>query len=158
MSAEPEKAQLARRFSFPDWPEVLAQAPLSPAHRQGYGITLRWYGDRPSKEVGEAEPHGFLDGLAQVGQVSASTQRQALNALVFLFREVMARQPGDFSDYQRAVVRQRLPVVLTREDRRLPIANSRGAGPMADRRSPTADGCERQFAATGGGGVCRGRG
>jgi hypothetical protein len=43
MSAEPEKAQLARRFSFPDWPEVLAHAALSPAHRESYAITLRWY-------------------------------------------------------------------------------------------------------------------
>jgi hypothetical protein len=43
MSARPEKAQLARRFCFPDWPEVLARASLCPAHRESYAITLRWY-------------------------------------------------------------------------------------------------------------------
>ena len=251
MTAPSENPQPERRFFFPDWTKALAQAPLSPAHRESYAITLRWYlsfcrrgrvpvdhasarqfidwaveqkhpepwklecwkdairwffrtgcgrrlpeapphppsgsplplgggeggsgssapsapvarpsetaasprvdwsdwvdatrrlmrirhlsyrteqsyldwvqrfvrryGDRPSKEVGEAELRGFLDDLAQAGQVSASTQRQALNALVFLFREVMGRQLGDFSDYQRAPVRQRLPVVLTREEMR----------------------------------------
>ena len=67
-------------------------------------------------EVGEGELRAFLDGLAQAGRVSASTQRQALNALVFWFREVMGRTLGDFSDYRRAAVRQRLPVVLTRAE------------------------------------------
>ena len=56
---------------------------------------VRRYRDRPSAEVREAELRAFLDELAQAGRVSASTQRQALNALVFLFREVMGRQLGD---------------------------------------------------------------
>ncbi len=73
-------------------------------------------GLRIPRTVGEAEIKAFLDDLAQAGQVSASTQRQALNALVFLFREVMGRSLQDFSDYERARVRQRLPVVLTREE------------------------------------------
>jgi hypothetical protein len=44
MSARPEKAQLARRFSLPDWPEVLGRAALSLAHRESYAVTLGWYG------------------------------------------------------------------------------------------------------------------
>jgi integron integrase len=58
----------------------------------------------------------FLDGLAVRGRVSAGTQKQALNALVFFFREVLKQELGDFSDYQRAKVRSRLPVVLTRAE------------------------------------------
>ena len=59
------------------------------------GRFARRYRDRPPSEVREAELRAFLDRLAQAGQVSASTQRQALNALVFLFREVMGRQLAD---------------------------------------------------------------
>ncbi len=58
----------------------------------------------------------FLDNLAVRGGVSASTQKQALNALVFFFREVLGQEPGDISAYQRAKVRSRLPVVLTRTE------------------------------------------
>jgi len=43
MTARPENAQPDRRLHFSEWPEVLARAPLSPAHREGYAITLRWY-------------------------------------------------------------------------------------------------------------------
>lgn len=76
--------------------------------------------------VGEPEIRLFLDDLAQRGQVGASTQRQALNALVFLFREVIGRELGDFSDYQRARVKQRLPVVLTRDEVRSLLGHLQG--------------------------------
>ena len=56
----------------------------------------------------------YLNHLAACRQVSASSQRQALNALVFLYREAYQREPGDFSDYTRARIRTKLPVVLTR--------------------------------------------
>lgn len=68
------------------------------------------------KERTEEEIRQFLDDLAVKGQVSASTQRQALNALVFLFREVWGRELGDFSDYRKARILSRLPVVLTRNE------------------------------------------
>jgi len=90
---------------------------------------VRRHRDRPSKEVGEAELRGFLDGLAQVGQVSASTQRQALNALVFLFREVMGRQLGDLMFMCSTVRAWRCGVPWTSE---------RGT-PSAERGEPIAD-------------------
>src|SRR5436190_17513258 len=49
-------------------------------------------------------------------RLSASSQRQALNALVFLFREVFERQLGDLAEFRRAKVRTHLPVWLTREE------------------------------------------
>ena len=58
----------------------------------------------------------FLDQLAIKGRVSAGTQKQALNALVFYLREVQKKELGDFSDYKRARVKTRLPVVLTKEE------------------------------------------
>jgi hypothetical protein len=48
--------------------------------------------------------------------VSASTQNQALNAVVFLYREVLAIDLGDFGDFIRAKRPARLPAVLTREE------------------------------------------
>jgi len=58
----------------------------------------------------------FLTGLAVKGRVSVSTQKQALNAIVFLFRHALGRDPGDFSDFQKAKRGRRLPAVLTRRE------------------------------------------
>jgi integron integrase len=50
--------------------------------------------------------------------VSASTQNQALSALLFLYRCVLDREVGDLGDVIRAKYSRRLPVVLTREEAR----------------------------------------
>jgi integron integrase len=56
----------------------------------------------------------FLEYLAVVRGVAARTQNQALNALVYLFREVLDRDLGEIGGVTRAAERKRLPVVLTR--------------------------------------------
>lgn len=66
--------------------------------------------------LGEGDVKRYLDFLACHSNVSASTQRQALNSLVFLLREVYRKPLGDFSEYLRAKVRVKLPVVLTRRE------------------------------------------
>ena len=58
----------------------------------------------------------YLEYLAVVRGVSARTQNQALNALVYLFREVLDRDLGEIGGVTRAAERKRLPVVLTREE------------------------------------------
>jgi hypothetical protein len=58
----------------------------------------------------------FLTDLAVKGRVSVATQKQALNALVFLFREALARDPGDLSGYELSRRGPRVPTVLTREE------------------------------------------
>ena len=58
----------------------------------------------------------FLDALALDQRLSASSQRQALNAVVFLLREVFGRELGDFSDYRRARLRPHAPAWLTRTE------------------------------------------
>ena len=68
------------------------------------------------EERGVEDIAAFLDELALNERLSASSQRQALNALVFLYREVFGKTLGDFSDFRRAKVRVRLPVWLTREE------------------------------------------
>lgn len=61
---------------------------------------------------------GYLDYLAVVRKVSSNTQNQALNALVFLFRNVLERELGELGGVTRAPERRRLPVVLSRGEMR----------------------------------------
>lgn len=67
---------------------------------------------------GEEEIKSFLSHLAVKEGVSASTQRQALNACVFLLREVMGQELGDFSDYIKASPGKHCPVVYSRDELR----------------------------------------
>jgi site-specific recombinase XerD len=61
-----------------------------------------------------AEVKGFLSELATRQRASASTQKQALNALVFLGREALGRPVGDLGGFVRGRQNRRVPVVLTR--------------------------------------------
>jgi len=67
-------------------------------------------------EMGAAEVTAFLTALAVQGKVAASTQNQALSALLFLYREVLGVQLPWLDSVVRAKSPQRLPVVLTREE------------------------------------------
>jgi len=58
----------------------------------------------------------FLSYLALTKKVSSSTQNQAFNALLFLFRDVLKKELGDLSKTVRAKRGQRLPVVLSPEE------------------------------------------
>ena len=68
---------------------------------------------RHPTEMGGAEVNRYLTHLAVNQKVSASTQNQALSALLFLFREVLKKEPLKL-DAIRAKTPERLPVVLTR--------------------------------------------
>lgn len=59
---------------------------------------------------------GFLTHLAREKDVSASTQNQALNAIVFLYRHVLQEDVGDFSGFHPARLPRRLPTVLSRDE------------------------------------------
>ena len=73
------------------------------------------HGRKPS-EMDAPEIHAFLSDLALNRGVAASTQNQALNAVVFLYRKVVKKEVGDFSDFPRARIGKRLPVVCSREE------------------------------------------
>ncbi len=66
-------------------------------------------------EMNESHVREFLSYLAVEKKVSASTQNQALNAIVFLFTHGLERDAGDFSDFIRAKVPKRRPDTLSRE-------------------------------------------
>jgi len=76
----------------------------------------RFLGKRPVESAGGAEVRAFLSKLAVEERVGVATQRQALNALVFYFREVAAKELGELGDFARARKRLRVPVVLNREE------------------------------------------
>ncbi len=71
---------------------------------------------RHPAEMGPREITDFLTALAVQRRVSASTQNQALAALLFLYREVLGCDPGWLEGLVRAKRPQRLPVVLTRAE------------------------------------------
>jgi integron integrase len=73
------------------------------------------WGWREPESMGAAEVAAFLSDLATRGQVAAATQNQALNALVFLYGQVLHRPLGDFGEMARAERPRRLPEVLGRE-------------------------------------------
>jgi len=72
---------------------------------------ILFHGKRHPRELGAAEVEQFLTHLAVRGRVSASTRNQALNALVFLYKQVLEIDLGPFAA-QRARRPKRLPVVL----------------------------------------------
>lgn len=73
-------------------------------------------GKRHPREMGSAEVELFLTRLATQADVSASTQNQALSALLFLYREVLGIELPWMENIRRAKRPERLPVVLTREE------------------------------------------
>lgn len=77
---------------------------------------IRFHGTRHPQELAENEIRAFLQHLAVNRNVAASTQRQALNALVFLYRHVVGREPGDFTGFHTADKPRKLPVVLSRSE------------------------------------------
>ena len=74
-----------------------------------------FHGKRHPDEMGGKEIADFLTNLAAERKVSASTQNQALNALVFLYKRVL-KIPLENFDFMHAKIGKRLPVVLGRDE------------------------------------------
>jgi len=92
---------------------------LAPRSEEAY---LQWtkryiffHGKRHPKDMGEAEVRAFLTHLAAGLNVSASTQNQAFNALVFLYRHVLGRDL-ELKGVERARRSQFVPVVLSKAE------------------------------------------
>jgi integron integrase len=85
-----------------------------------------FHGKRHPDELGEPEINAFLSSLATDGKVAASTQNQALSALLFLYRHVLEKPFPEMPTLVRARRPARLPVVLTREEVRRVLAHLGG--------------------------------
>jgi integron integrase len=87
---------------------------------------ILFFGQRRPAELGSKNVSAFLSHLAVERKVAASTQNQALSALLFLYREVLALPIGWVDDVERAKRPKRLPVVFTREEVRAVLGHLRG--------------------------------
>jgi integron integrase len=77
---------------------------------------ILFHNNRPSKDMGNTEIEAFLSHLAVDLKVSASTQNQAFNALLFLYKEVLRKDLEDSIDAIRAKKPKRLPTVMTKDE------------------------------------------
>ncbi len=75
--------------------------------------------------AGTAEIGEYLENLAVVQRCSPSTQKQALNALVFLFKEALRMEIGEI-DFKRAAFHRRVPVILSRDECKRVFAQLQG--------------------------------
>lgn len=87
---------------------------------------ILFHNKRHPQEMGAAEVEAFLTHLAVEGLVAASTQNQALSALLFLYKEVLGIDLPWLNNVVRAKQPQRLPVVLTRSEVREVLARMKG--------------------------------
>jgi site-specific recombinase XerD len=68
------------------------------------------------KELNEEHIQSFLTHLAVNKNYAPSTQSQALNAIVFLYREVLDLEIGDFSSFKKAKPKTHIPVVFSKAE------------------------------------------
>lgn len=87
---------------------------------------ILWSGKRHPRDMGQAEVADFLSWLATDQRVSASTQRQALHGILFLYQAALGIQIGWVDDIVRAKQPQRLPPVLSPSETAAVLAAASG--------------------------------
>src|SRR5437879_5920412 len=87
---------------------------------------ILFHGKRHPRELGERDISAFLSGLAVEGKVAASTQNQALSALLFLYKEVLGRELAFIGGVVRVKRPPKLPVVLSPAEVRAVLAQLTG--------------------------------
>ena len=86
------------------------------AYTQWIRRFILFHNKRHPEEMGASEISSFLSYLAQRQSVAAGTQNQALNALVFLYKQVLDIDVQEIEGVVKAKRPERLPVVFTREE------------------------------------------
>jgi integron integrase len=87
---------------------------------------IRFHTMRHPKDMAEPEINEFLTHLAVEEKLSASTQNQALAAVLFLYRYVFGLDIGDLGDVVRARKSHHIPVVMTREETNAVLSKMHG--------------------------------
>jgi integron integrase len=87
---------------------------------------ILFHGKRHPRDMGGQEVQQFLSHLAVAGHVAASTQSQALSAVLFLYQQVLKQDIGWLDDVVRAKQPQRVPVVLTQDEVKAVLAHLSG--------------------------------
>jgi hypothetical protein len=111
-------------YNIPSWKEIfdklhesLRLRHYSPRTEKSYRIWInkfrKYLSNRDPLMLEGKDVKNFLSHIALRERISASTQNQAFNALLYLFRNVLQKNLSDLSDTVRARQKRRLPVVLT---------------------------------------------
>src|SRR5499433_1733211 len=87
---------------------------------------ILFHGKRHPRDMGVQEVEQFLSHLAVAGHAAASTQSQALSALLFLYQQVLKQDIGWLDDVVRAKKPHRIPVVLTQDEVKAVLAHLSG--------------------------------
>ncbi len=87
---------------------------------------ILWSGKRHPRDMGEPEVRAFLTHLATDRKVSASTQNQALNALLFVYQKVLRLDLDWVDGFERARRPPRIPTVLSRDETTLVLSHLSG--------------------------------
>jgi integron integrase len=87
---------------------------------------ILWSGKRHPRDMGQADVAAFLSHLATAGKVSASTQRQALHGILFLYQQTLGIEIGWVESIVRAKQPQRLPTVLSTAETAAVLAATSG--------------------------------
>ncbi|MGD0014223.1 MAG: phage integrase N-terminal SAM-like domain-containing protein [Bryobacteraceae bacterium] len=110
--------------------EALRSRHYSPRTEQSYCHWVKrfvlFHGARHPSDMAEPEINAFLTHLAVKESVSASTQNQALSALLFLYRYVIGREVGDLGELIRARRPLRVLVVMSRDEVKAVLAQMSG--------------------------------
>jgi integron integrase len=114
-AAPPNKPKLLEQVR-----DVIRRKHFSIRTEQSYVDWIRrfilFHNKRHPRDMAEAEITQFLTHLARDGRVAASTQNQALSALLFPYKQVLKQEIGWLEGVERAKRPARLPVVLTRDE------------------------------------------
>ncbi len=111
----------------PEWDKVIDELASEIKTRHYSRKTLKAYSlwarqfqkflrNKPPHELSSADVKEYLTYLAVKRHVSASTQNQAFNALLFVFRHIFKKDFGDHRDVPRAKKSKYIPVVLSRKE------------------------------------------
>jgi integron integrase len=116
------------RTVSPKWDDVVINKLAGEIKARHYSRrTLKAYSDwsrkfqiylkhKPPEDLSSVDVKSYLTYLAVTSKVSASTQNQAFNAILFLFRHILKKDFGEHKDIPRAKRSSYIPVVLTRQE------------------------------------------
>ena len=127
-------ARLRERIRYPHYSLRTEQAYVYWAR-----AFVRYHGMRHPRDLGRFEVERFLAHLANEGHVSVLTHKQALCALLFLYREVLGEELPWMQDLGRPKSRVRVPTVLSREPPQPPPIPARTTPDRSHRFGTTSD-------------------
>jgi len=115
--------------------EAIRTKHYSPRTEEAYVQWIKrfifFHNKRHPAEMGELEINQFLSHLAVKENVAASTQNQALSAIIFLYKEVLKIEVGSIGNVVWAKKSKRLLVAFTREEAKAVLNNLSGGHVMS---------------------------